>query len=84
MNTIYAEYPVNDIVLAACMKLNLIRIDRISVHGSRGTFHFKDVPEQFLTDFDSGNVLVEPCTFHAEIRSLNTAIKRQIAARNQT
>jgi hypothetical protein len=73
---IYNEYPVNDIVLAACLKLNMVKLDRISVHGKRGTFHFKDVPEQFLNDFDSGNVLVEPCSFHAEIRNLNSAIKR--------
>ena len=77
---VFAEYPVNDIVLAACLKLNGVRLDRISVLGRRGTFHFKDVSEQFLMDFDSGNVLVEPCAFHAEIRNLNNAIKRQIGA----
>lgn len=80
-NNIYADYPVNDIVLAACLKLNTVRLDRISVLGKRGTFHFKDVPEQFLLEFDAGNVLVEPCAFHAEIRNLNNAIKRQLEAR---
>ena len=73
---IYNEYPVNDIVLGAVLKLHLIKLDRISVHGKRGTFHFKDVPEEFLNEFDAGNILVEPCAFHAEIRNLNAAIKR--------
>ena len=82
MSTIYADYPVNDIVLAAALKLNLVKLDRISVHGKRGTFHFKDVQEEFLNDFDSGNILVEPCAFHAEIRNLNNAIKRQLEARS--
>ena len=78
---IYAEYPVNDIVLAACLKLHGAKLDRISVLGRRGTFHFKDVDEDFLNKFDSGDVLVEPCAFHAEIRNLNNSIKRQLDAR---
>lgn len=72
------EYRTSDIVLAACLKMERVKLERIDREGRRGIFVFVNVPEEFISNFDSGLMLVEPASFNSEVRTLNTAIKRLI------
>jgi HAMP domain-containing protein len=72
------EYRTSDIVLAACLRLHDVRLDRIEIVGTRGIFIFTDVPEDFTRAFDAGEVRVEPTSFNNEIRTINKAIRRLV------
>lgn len=69
-------YQTTDILEAAVLKLALVKLDRISVNDRQGMFHFVNVPEDLLDNFNTGQCLIEPCAFNAEIRNLNNSIKR--------
>jgi len=74
-------YGTSDIVLAAALKMNGAKLQRISITNlpsgtKRGVFHFENVSDDDLIAFDSGQFLVEPVAFNSEIRALNVAIKR--------
>lgn len=65
-----------DITLAAYLRMRLGRIDDISLPGKMGQFHFDNVDDTLIAEYDMGKALVEPQLFHNAIRSLTTAINR--------
>lgn len=78
---IHKTYGTSDIVLAATLKMHGLQLERISMTSlpsglKRGVFHFGEVDDQVLFDFDAGKFQVEPVSFNSEIRALNAAIKR--------
>lgn len=72
-----AVYKTTDIVLAATLKYNSTHLADVEMEGTRGTFVFKNVDDQLLTDFDLGNILVEPCGFHNIIKQLSSIVRRK-------
>lgn len=70
------DVETNDIVLAACLKMNGCPLDKITKIGTRGTFHFSDVQDGLLTQYDLGKLLVEPLGFNNTLKQLVRAIKR--------
>lgn len=73
---ILEEFKTTDIILAACLKINGHSMTSIERVGNKGTFIFKDIPEEFITEFDLGNVKVEPVMFNQAIKTLTTAVRR--------
>ena len=67
-----------DIVLAATLKVLGFNLNRIEKMGNKGTFIFDDVDEKIVTDYDLGNLRVEPVAFNSSIKSLTTATRRQV------
>jgi hypothetical protein len=65
-----------DIVLAASLKVLGYRLDSIEKIGSKGIFFFTDVDEKVITDYDLGNLRVEPISFNSAIKALTTASRR--------
>lgn len=65
-----------DIVLAATLRVRGYQLDRIEKSGNRGIFCFADVDSSILTEFDLGQVLVEPVAFNNAIKALTTAARR--------
>lgn len=65
-----------DIVLAAALKVLNFRIDTIEKIGNKGVFHFTDVEDSVLNDYDLGNLRVEPVAFNSAIKALTTASRR--------
>lgn len=77
----HETYGTSDIVLAATLKMNGVKLDHISITSlpsgaKRGVFHFIEVEDSDLIAFDSGRFTVEPIAFNSEVRALNAAIKR--------
>lgn len=72
----HGEYKTTDIVLASFLRLNKCQMLRIEKVGQKGTFVFKDVPEELLGDFDLGNATVEPVAFNNAIKQLTTSVRR--------
>lgn len=66
----------SDIVLAATLKVQGFRLDRIEKDGKRGIFCFADVDEAKLTEFNLGQALVEPVALNNAVKALTTATKR--------
>lgn len=67
-----------DIVLAATLKVLGFNLNRIEKMGNKGTFIFDDVDEKVITDYDLGNLRVEPVAFNSSIKALTTATRRQV------
>lgn len=65
-----------DIVLAAALKVLGFKIDHIEKIGNKGIFHFVDVDESAVNDYDLGNLKVEPVAFNSAIKALTTASRR--------
>jgi hypothetical protein len=72
------EYATTDITLASVLKEGGYVLDRIRVQGTKGIFYFKDVPDEMLVNYDTGKLLIEPVSFHSAIKTLTTAVKRQV------
>lgn len=70
------EFRTSDIILAATLRLQQVTMERIEVSGSKGTFVFDGVDQQFVDDFDLGKVQVEPVSFHNMIKQLTTSVRR--------
>lgn len=70
------QIETSDIVLAATLKVNGQKLDRIEKQGNRGIFCFLDVDENLLNEFDLGHALVEPVAFNNAIKALTTATRR--------
>ena len=68
----------SDIVLAATLKVNGFRLERIEKDGKRGIFCFADVDTEVLNEYNLGQVLVEPVALNNAIKALTTATKRII------
>lgn len=66
----------SDIVLAASLKVQGFKLERIEKQGTRGIFCFADVDEEVLSSFDLGKCLVEPVLFNNAIKALTTATRR--------
>lgn len=66
----------SDIVLAATLKVNGFRLDRIEKDGRRGVFCFADVDTKVLEEFNLGQALVEPVALNNAVKALTTATKR--------
>lgn len=75
----YTEYATTDITLAAVLKENGNTLDRIVTQGNKGIFYFLDVEAETLHNYDTGKLLVEPVSFHTAIKTLTTAVRRQIS-----
>jgi hypothetical protein len=67
-----------DIVLAATLKVLGYRLDTIEKIGNKGIFFFNDVDESVITDYDLGNLKVEPISFNSAIKALTTASRRTL------
>lgn len=65
-----------DIVLAAALKVLGYRLDHIEKVGNKGIFHFVDVDDFAINNYDLGNLLVEPVAFNSAIKALTTASRR--------
>lgn len=72
------NYQTTDIILAACLCLNGIEMTEIIVVGSKGTFHFDEVPDGFVSNYDLGKILVEPVAFNNKIKQLTTSVRRMV------
>lgn len=77
MNTMSKKnIQTSDIVLAASLKTKGFRLDRIEKEGNRGIFCFTDVDSSVLTEFDLGQLSVEPVSFNNAVKALTTATRR--------
>lgn len=73
-----ATYATQDIVLAAALKVQGFALDHIEKSGNKGTFFFKDVDQEVITQFDLRQLTVEPQDFNHAIKSLTTACRRLV------
>lgn len=71
------EYRTSDIILAACLRLEGIQMTDIEVTGNKGTFVFEDVCDDFIGEYDLGQVRVEPVAFNNMIKQLTTSVRRK-------
>jgi len=67
-----------DIVLAAALKVLGYRLDTIQKVGNKGIFFFNGVDESVVSDYDLGNLRVEPVAFNSAIKALTTASRRTL------
>lgn len=70
------QFRTSDIILAACLKLNNYKMSSIDVVGNKGTFIFENVPQDIITQYDLGQLLVEPVAFNNTIKQLTTSVRR--------
>lgn len=75
-------FKTSDINLASCLKLKNYNLTSIEVVGSKGTFIFENVDQDFVNEYNLGKVLVEPVTFNNTIKQLTTSVRR-IAAKTE-
>lgn len=71
------HFKTSDIVLAACLQVNMYQLADIEVEGHKGTFVFTDVDDDIIHLYDTGQCRVEPQNFNSTIKQLTTAIKRK-------
>lgn len=70
------NYRTTDIILAACLRLKNFDMTEIEINGTKGTFCFNEVDDNFLSDYDLGRCLVEPVAFNNMIKQLTTSVRR--------
>ncbi len=70
------EFRTSDIILAACLKLNDVEMIKIELNGSKGTFVFGNVDQEYVDNYDLGKCHVEPVTFNNAIKQLTTSVRR--------
>lgn len=70
------DIETQDIVLAATLKVLGYRLETIQKVGNKGIFFFNGVDESVITDYDLGNLKVEPVAFNSAIKALTTASRR--------
>lgn len=70
------QIATTDIVLACTLICHKHKLAIITVIGSRGTFHFMDIPDEFQTMFELDNIKVSPVDFHNNLRRLTTSVRR--------
>lgn len=75
---IMTEYRTTDIILAACLRLQGYDMVDIEISGSKGTFVFTDVDDDFVQTYDLGNCRVEPVSFNNTIKQLTTSVRRMV------
>ena len=69
------EYKTSDIVLTAYLRLRGHSIVKIEKVGMKGTFHFEDIDDCLIHEYDMGRARVEPVEFNNAIKSLTTAVR---------
>lgn len=69
-------YKTTDIVLAASLVVHSYKMTSIETSGSRGTFVFDNVDDEFLTQYDLSKCSVEPVAFNNSIKRLTTSVRR--------
>ena len=67
-----------DIVLAATLHVSGYRLLCISLAGNKGHFVFEGVHTEFVEQFDLKAITVEPQDFNNAIKSLTSAVRRQL------
>lgn len=72
------QYKTSDIVLAASLKTKGSALVSVELQGSKGIFVFEDVEQDFLDEFDLGQVRVEPIAFHGAVKQLTTIVRRKL------
>lgn len=74
------QFKTQDIILAAVLRLSNIKLEHINKVNGKGTFVFTGTDElkEFVEEFDLGNSVVEPVTFNNMVKSLTTAVRRQV------
>lgn len=65
-----------DIILASCLRLNGYEMTEIEVNGSKGTFCFVGVDDEFVHQYDFGKCRVEPVAFNNMVKQLTTSVRR--------
>ena len=65
-----------DIVLSASLRCLGYKMQSFDIVGAKGVFHFENIPEAVISDYDLGNLRVEPVAFNQHIKSLTTAVRR--------
>jgi hypothetical protein len=76
-----SEYKTTDIVLAASLRVHNYRMNSIEIVGSRGTFVFENVDQDFLLQYDLSKCQVEPVAFNNAIKQLTTSVRRMTQVR---
>lgn len=71
------QFKTSDIVLASTLKTKGFALADIEMVGTRGVFVFQNVTQEFLDQFDLGDVTVEPNQFHQAVKQLTTAVRRK-------
>lgn len=71
------NYETNDICMAAFLKVMGCKLLHIEKIGNYGTFHFENVKDSLLEQYNLGNARVEPAHFHQEVKFLSTSVKRR-------
>jgi len=74
-------YRTTDIVLAASLRVHNYKMSGIEIVGSRGTFVFENVDEDFLLQYDLSKCAVEPVAFNNAIKQLTTSVRRMTQVR---
>lgn len=74
-------YKTTDIVLAASLRVHNFKMNSIEIAGSRGTFVFDDVDQEFLIQYDLSKCAVEPVAFNNAIKQLTTSVRRMTQVR---
>ena len=69
-------YKTTDIVLAASLVVHGFKMTSIETVGSRGTFVFESVDDNFLLQYDLSKCAVEPVAFNNAIKRLTTSVRR--------
>lgn len=75
------EYKTTDIVLAAALRVHNYKMNSIEIIGSRGTFVFENVDQEFLMQYDWQKCSVEPVAFNNAIKQLTTSVRRMTQVR---
>jgi hypothetical protein len=73
---IHKIYKTSDIILASSLRVLGHIMDDIELVGTKGTFVFSDIPQNVLTEYDLGKLLVEPVNFNNTIKQLTTSVRR--------
>lgn len=71
-----STFRTSDIILAACLRLANHSMTSIEICGTKGTFVFSSLDEDFISEFDLGNIQVEPVAFNNMIKQLTTSVRR--------
>lgn len=74
-------YKTTDIVLAASLCVHDYKMSSIEIVGSRGTFVFDGVDQDFLLQYDLSKCSVEPVAFNNAIKRLTTSVRRMTQVR---
>jgi protein tyrosine phosphatase len=72
------EYPVSNTVLAAVLRIEGYQVHHINIVGRTGTFVFHDIDPTIITEYDTGQILVNPDVFQMIMKQLITQVRMTI------